>query len=71
MQARSRFERSSLLLLAFVVVAPSYADSVTLTPVKDNTLYESIQQDAYADLSDGAGLLTGTVKSVVRSFRLK
>ncbi len=38
--------------------------------VKDNTLYESIQQDAYADLSDGAGP-TGKVKSVVQSFRLK
>jgi hypothetical protein len=31
------------------------ADEVTLTAVKDNTLYEPIQQDGYADRSDGAG----------------
>ena len=56
--------RTLLLLLALTAAAPSYADSVTLTPVKDNTLYEPIQADAYADMSDGAGptMFTGKVK---------
>lgn len=40
------------------------ADQVTLTPIKDNTLYEPIQQDGYADRSDGAGptMFTGKTK---------
>jgi len=53
-----------LLLLAFTVTVPSYADTVTLTPVRDNTLYEPIAPDAFADRSDGAGptMFTGKVK---------
>ena len=55
-----------ILLLAALVLAADlpHADTVTLTPVKDNTLYEPIQQDAYADMSDGVGptLFTGKVK---------
>ena len=44
--------------------APLLADTVTIAPVKDNTLYEPIQADAYADRSDGAGptMFTGKVK---------
>ena len=40
------------------------ADQVTLNPIKDNTLYEPIQQDAFADRSDGAGptFFVGKVK---------
>jgi spore coat protein A len=40
------------------------SDTVTLQPVKDNTLYEPIQQDACADMSDGAGptMFTGRTK---------
>src|SRR5262245_39206819 len=56
----------SVLLLAGLVPATDLlrADTVTLTPVKDNTLYEPIQQDTYADMSDGAGptMFTGKVK---------
>jgi spore coat protein A len=40
------------------------ADQVTINPIKDNTLYEPIQQDGYADRSDGAGatMFTGKTK---------
>ncbi len=40
------------------------ADTVTLQPSKDNTLYEPITQDAFADMSDGAGptMFVGKVK---------
>jgi len=40
------------------------ADTVTLNPVKDNTLYEPIAQDLFLDKSDGAGptMFTGKVK---------
>ena len=43
------------------------ADQVTLNPIKDNTLYEPIQQDGYADRSDGAGqtMFTGKVKDAL------
>jgi spore coat protein A len=54
-------------LLAVFAVAPSRADTVTLSSVKDNTLYEPISQDAYADMSDGAGttMFTGKVKDAL------
>jgi spore coat protein A len=52
-----------------MVVAASFygalrADTVTLNPVKDNTLYEPIAQDNFADMSDGAGatMFSGKVK---------
>ena len=50
-------------VLAVVVVLPAAADSVTLLPIKDNTLYEPIAQDQFADKSDGAGptMFTGRV----------
>jgi len=59
-----------LRAIAFVVpislMAPAIAvaSTVTLNAVKDNTLYEPIQQDAYADMSDGVGptMFTGKVK---------
>jgi spore coat protein A len=40
------------------------ADTVTVPAVKDNTLYEPIAQDTYADMSDGLGgtMFTGKVK---------
>ena len=40
------------------------ADTVTLNPVKDNTLYEPIAQEAFADVSDGVGptMFAGKVK---------
>lgn len=54
------------VLAALVLLAPGsvLADQVTLTPSKDNTLYEPIQTDGYADRSDGAGptMFTGKVK---------
>ena len=44
--------------------ARAFGDTVTLNPNKDNTLYEPIAQDAFADRSDGAGptMFTGKVK---------
>src|SRR3990172_8607988 len=50
---------------AVVVFATSArADVVTIGAIKDNTLYEPIQQDGYADVSDGAGptMFAGKVK---------
>src|SRR5262245_33073658 len=40
-----------------VVLACGFAlaDTATLQPIKDNTLYEPIQQDGFGDYSDGAG----------------
>jgi spore coat protein A len=54
----------SLVLLALLAPATVLADTATLSPVKDNTLYEPIQQDTYADMSDGAGptMFTGKTK---------
>ena len=56
-----------LFIVALVVLAaagPLLAATVTINPVKDNTLYEPIQQDGFADRSDGAGptMFTGKVK---------
>jgi len=44
--------------------APALADSVTLNPARDNTLYEPIAQDSFLDRSDGAGatMFSGKVK---------
>jgi spore coat protein A len=43
---------------------PAHANTATLQPVKDNTLYEPIAQDGFADMSDGAGptMFAGKVK---------
>ncbi|HJQ97212.1 MAG TPA: DNRLRE domain-containing protein, partial [Candidatus Polarisedimenticolaceae bacterium] len=48
---------------------PAVADTVTLNPVKDNTLYEPIQADGLADRSDGAGptMFTGKVKDALNA----
>jgi spore coat protein A len=53
-----------IVALALVAPAPLSADTVQINPVKDNTLYEPIAQDAFADRSDGAGptMFTGKVK---------
>jgi spore coat protein A len=56
-----------ILLLATIVLlvwGPALSNTVTLQPTKDNTLYEPIAQDGFADRSDGAGptMFTGRVK---------
>ena len=45
-------------------MTPLLADTVTLQPIKDNTLYEPVVQDAFADMSDGIGptMFAGRVK---------
>ncbi len=58
---------SALLLLCMGgILAPrlALADTVTLPPAKDNTLYEPIAQDGFQDMSDGAGvtMFAGKVK---------
>ena len=56
------------ILLLFVVgllaPVPAVADTVTLQPSKDNTLFEPITQDSFLDRSDGAGptMFAGKVK---------
>ena len=53
-----------VLLCASLTAAEGRSDVVTLSATKDNTLYEPIQQEAYADVSDGAGptMFTGKTK---------
>jgi hypothetical protein len=53
--------------IAFVLSTRLLADTVTLNPVKDNTLYEPIAQDAFADRSDGAGptMFAGKIKDAL------
>jgi cysteine-rich repeat protein len=57
---------STLILAGMVALGatPALADTVTLQPIKDNTLYEPIAQDGFADRSDGAGptMFVGRVK---------
>ena len=65
--ASSIFISRFFLLLAaamFLFVPAATADTVTIYPIKDNTLYEPIQPDGFADRSDGAGptMFTGKVK---------
>ena len=52
------------LLAALLAPALGRADTVTLSASKDNTLYEPVQQDAFALMSDGIGptMFTGKVK---------
>ena len=54
----------ALVAIPILPAAPLFADTVELLPVKDNTLYEPITQDGFADKSDGAGptMFTGKVK---------
>ncbi len=65
------FARRPLLFLIvlFLIVGlsafgPALADTVSLQPSKDNTLFEPIAQDGFQDRSDGAGptMFTGKVK---------
>jgi spore coat protein A len=53
--------------IVLVLSTPLLADTVTLNPVKDNTLYEPIAADAFADRSDGAGqtMFTGKIKDAL------
>ncbi len=52
------------LSIALLAGPAALADTITINPVKDNTLYEPIAQDGFADVSDGAGptMFTGKVK---------
>ena len=53
---------------ALFFLAPSaQADVVTIVASKDNTLYEPIQQEGFADVSDGAGptMFAGKVKDAL------
>ncbi|HEV8376377.1 MAG TPA: DNRLRE domain-containing protein, partial [Candidatus Polarisedimenticolia bacterium] len=54
------------LMIGMVMLAsgPVQGTQVTLQPSKDNTLYEPIAQDSFADKSDGAGMtmFAGRVK---------
>jgi hypothetical protein len=61
MNATARF--ACAVSLGFAAVT-AWADTATLFPIKDNTLYEPIAQDGFADRSDGAGptMFTGKVK---------
>jgi len=63
---RSPVVSGLVLLIAAggLAAVPAAADTVTLPPTKDNTLYEPITQDGFADKSDGAGptMFTGKVK---------
>lgn len=57
--------RAHILSACFLLgVATAFADTVTLNPIKDNTLYEPIAQDGFEDRSDGIGptFFTGKVK---------
>ncbi len=56
--------RTVVVLAALLVPSAALADTVTLTPARDNTLYEPIAQDSFLDKSDGAGptMFTGKVK---------
>ncbi len=51
-------------VLGLLASGPAVADTVTLNPAKDNTLYEPISQDSFLDKSDGAGptMFAGKVK---------
>ena len=55
---------ASFLACLLLAVSWSFGDTVTINPSKDNTLYEPIAQDGFADRSDGAGptMFTGKVK---------
>jgi len=53
---------AAFLFLAMLGVGPLFADTVQLLPTKDNTLYEPIAQDGFADRSDGAGMTMFTGK---------
>ncbi len=62
-QRAFRIGATILVLLGLGTLVASAA-TVTLNPIKDNTLYEPIAQDSFADRSDGAGptMFTGKVK---------
>ena len=58
---------SHVIVLAMIVAAmtiPAVADTVTIEPIKDNTLYEPIDRDNFEDRSNGAGetMFTGKIK---------
>jgi len=55
---------ATIVMLVGLGTLVTFADTVTLTSIKDNTLYEPIAQDAFADMSDGVGptMFTGKVK---------
>ncbi len=63
---RSHPARITVLSLTFILLSmPAIlAATATINPIKDNTLYQPVQQDGYADVSDGAGptMFAGKVK---------
>ncbi len=65
MRTTTRFPVLLLSLVAGLLVPGLvHADTATLLPSKDNTLYEPIAQDNFLDMSDGAGptMFSGKVK---------
>ena len=56
--------RTALPVIALLLAAPLSADTVELLPVKDNTLYEPIQQTSFNDTSNALGpnMFTGKIK---------
>ncbi len=60
----ARSSAALAIVSALLVAAPGRADVITIGPIKDNTLYEPIVQESYADVSNGAGstMFTGRVK---------
>ena len=65
MVSKVRWVATIVPLACLICMAPAvFADTVTLNPVKDNTLFEPIAQDGFLDRSDGAGptMFTGKVK---------
>jgi len=52
------------LVVGLLASGPVLSNTATLQPTKDNTLYEPITQDGFADRSDGAGptMFVGKVK---------
>jgi spore coat protein A len=61
---RGRVAVEGVLILALCGWSVLPADTVQLQPTRDNTLYEPIAQEGFADRSSGAGqtMFTGTVK---------
>ena len=56
--------RATIVVVALLLSTPLIAATVELTPIKDNTLYEPIAKDGFADVSNalGTNMFTGKVK---------
>jgi spore coat protein A len=62
-------KRATIFLLGMCAAVPALADTATIFPVKDNTLYEPITKDGNRDASDGAGptMFTGKTKDALNA----